>query len=74
VEASLLPPGAAVLDLVYRPGETKLVRDARALGHPACDGREMLLEQGALAFVQWFGCAPDKTVMRNALEHAMMLG
>ena len=68
------PKSAALLDLVYRPGETALVRAARAAGMPAADGREMLLEQGALAFSQWFGCAPNKMVMRKALEDAIVPG
>jgi shikimate dehydrogenase len=74
VDPALLPGSAAVLDLVYRPGETQFVREARGRGLNAADGREMLLEQGALAFVQWFGCEPNKTVMRHALEQAMITG
>jgi shikimate dehydrogenase len=65
-----LPPGAAVLDLVYRPGETAWVRAARARGHAAADGFCMLLEQGALAFEWWFGIAAPRDVMRDALAAA----
>ena len=61
---------ACVMDLVYRRGETAWVREARARGHAAADGREMLLHQGALAFVRWFGFAPDLDVMRRALAEA----
>jgi shikimate dehydrogenase len=71
-DPGLVPRNAILLDLVYRPGETELVRRARALGIRASDGREMLLEQGVLAFMQWFGYAPNKTVMRRALEDAIM--
>ncbi len=69
-----LPQGACVLDLVYRPGETALVREARKRGMRAADGIEMLLEQGALAFMHWFDYAPDKMVMRNALGAAILEG
>ena len=62
-----LPEGAAVLDLVYRPGETAWVRAARARGHVAADGIEMLLEQGALAFERFTGLAPDRDVMRASI-------
>lgn len=62
-----LAPGAAVLDLVYRPGETALVRAARAAGHAASDGMAMLVEQGAAAFARWFGIEPDRGVMWRAL-------
>ena len=58
---------SALLDLVYRPGETAWVRAARERGHRAADGLEMLLEQGAHAFERWFGVAPDRTAMRAAL-------
>jgi shikimate dehydrogenase len=61
---------AAVMDLVYRAGETAWVRAARAAGHRAADGREMLIAQGAHAFERWFGIAPDIAVMRRALAEA----
>jgi shikimate dehydrogenase len=74
VPVESLVRGTAVLDLVYRAGKTALVRGAHELGLVAADGREMLLEQGALAFTQWFGCAPDRMVMRSALERAINKG
>lgn len=63
-----LPPAAAVLDLVYAPGETAWVRAARAAGHPARDGIVMLVEQGAAAFERWFGRAPDRAAMWASLR------
>ena len=63
-----LPPGAPLLDLVYARGETRLVREARAAGHPAADGLTMLLEQGALAFERWFGFSPDRDAMRRSVQ------
>jgi shikimate dehydrogenase len=70
VPVEALPRDAAVIDLVYRRGETSWVRAARAGGHRAVDGLEMLLEQGALAFVRWFGFEPDRVAMRRALMGA----
>ena len=67
VNVELILAHAAVVDLVYRPGETAWVRAARAAGNPACDGFEMLLEQGALAFERWFGIVPDREAMRRAM-------
>jgi len=64
---ALLPPRSAVLDLVYRRGETRFVREARAAGHRSADGLTMLLEQGALAFERWFGVAPDRDAMRRSV-------
>lgn len=65
-----LPAGAAVLDLVYRRGETTWVRACRTAGHPAADGLTMLVAQGALAFERFTGIAPDVAVMRASLEAA----
>jgi shikimate dehydrogenase len=62
-----LPPQAAIMDLVYRAGETPWVRAAKARGLRAMDGLPMLLEQGALAFSRWFGQEPDRAAMRRAV-------
>jgi shikimate dehydrogenase len=67
VPLDLLTPQAAVLDLVYKPNETRWVREARARGHRAADGLTMLIEQGALSFERWFGVAPDRDVMWAAV-------
>jgi shikimate dehydrogenase len=63
-------PHAAVLDLVYREGETSWVRAARSAGHPAADGLEMLVEQGALAFERWFDIAASRDLMRASVGRA----
>lgn len=65
-----LPRDARVMDLVYRPGETRWVREARARGHRALDGCDMLLQQGAAAFERWFHRPPDVDAMRAALARA----
>jgi shikimate dehydrogenase len=67
VDIERVPRDAAVIDLVYRGGETAFVRAARARSHRAADGLAMLVEQGALAFERWFGIPPDRTTMWEAL-------
>jgi len=67
IDADLIEPSAIVLDLVVGRNETPLVRAARARGHRAADGLTMLIEQGAQAFERWFGIAPDRDVMRQAV-------
>ncbi len=62
-----IAPGTPVIDLVYRRGETEWVRALRARGHPAADGAEMLLHQGAAAFRRWWGREAPMQVMRSAL-------
>ena len=68
IDIALLPVGCAVLDLVYRRGETRFVREARTAGHRAADGLTMLLEQGALSFERWFGIVPDRQAMRRSVS------
>lgn len=68
VDPVLLDAGAAVFDLAYRRGETDWVHACRARGLRASDGLPMLLEQGAIAFERWFGRAPDRKVMRAAVQ------
>ncbi len=65
-----LDSNAAIIDLVYRRGETAWVRRARADGRIASDGLPMLLEQGAAAFEIWFGVQPDRDAMWSALKEA----
>jgi shikimate dehydrogenase len=67
VRADALDPSAIVLDLIVGRNETPLVRAARARGHRAAGGLTMLIEQGALAFERWFGIAPDRDLMRQAV-------
>ncbi|HET6679797.1 MAG TPA: shikimate dehydrogenase [Gemmatimonadaceae bacterium] len=62
-----IPADARIVDLVYRRGGTAWVQAARARGHTAVDGLEMLLVQGAAAFECWFGVAPDLSAMRAAV-------
>jgi shikimate dehydrogenase len=68
VPIEVLPPGAAVLDLVYRGEETAWVTAARGAGHRAADGMGMLVEQGALAFARWFGVEADRAAMWRAMR------
>ena len=67
VPAELLRPDLAVLDLVYRPSPTRLVREARAVGAVARGGAEVLLRQAALSFSLWTGRDAPVEVMRAAL-------
>jgi shikimate dehydrogenase len=62
-----LPAHAFVLDLVYHPPETALVRAARARRLRAQGGLAMLLYQGAAAFTLWTGREAPLAVMRAAL-------
>ena len=55
-DASFLPDGIIVSDIIYNPKETKLLAMAREKGLPHFNGTYMLLYQGAEAFRLWTGC------------------
>ena len=61
----LIPPGALVFDMVYRP--TRLLREALERGARPLDGAGMLVRQAALAFERWTGQASPLEVMRAAM-------
>lgn len=63
-----LPADALVFDLVYVPPETPLVRAATARGLQVCNGLEMLVRQGEIAFQRWTGIGDTADVMRTALD------
>lgn len=68
VRVEALASNAAVVDLVYRRGETAWVRAARARGLRSADGLAMLVEQGALAFERWVGRPAPREVMWRAVR------
>ena len=67
VPGTLLHPGLFVMDMVYDPRETVLLREARAAGCRTLGGLPMLLYQGARAFEIWTGRQAPLQVMRDAL-------
>jgi shikimate dehydrogenase len=81
VADELLPMGGEndtqwVCDIVYRPLETKLLRNARRVGMIGVDGLGMLVHQGALALELWLDAQgipgkPDPEIMRRAALRAL---
>ena len=57
----------AVVDLIYNPIETKLLKIAKKKGIKTMNGLSMLLHQGALSFELWTGKKAPIEVMRKAL-------
>jgi len=66
VPASLHQRGSLVLDMVYDPLETRMLREARAKGCATVDGLEMLLAQAVAQFETWTGQEAPVEVMRTA--------
>ncbi|GGR44443.1 shikimate dehydrogenase (NADP(+)) [Deinococcus seoulensis] len=62
-----LPARTLVYDMVYKPAETRLMREARAAGLNAENGLGMLAHQARLAFRAWTGADVPVSVFLNAL-------
>lgn len=68
IPAALLRRDLAVLDLVYRPTPSRLVREARAVGATAQGGAGVLLTQAVLSFELWTDRQAPVSVMAEALR------
>ncbi|MCU4717704.1 shikimate dehydrogenase [Halapricum hydrolyticum] len=68
VPADALHGDLTVLDAVYSPIETRLLRDAAAAGATTVDGAWMLLYQGVEAFERWTGRDAPVEAMNAALR------
>ena len=66
VTSNSLRSDMTVMDIVYNPVETQLVRDAKAVGAKVVSGVEMLIYQGAASFEIWTGQSSPVQVMRRA--------
>ncbi|MEC9069488.1 MAG: shikimate dehydrogenase [SAR324 cluster bacterium] len=54
-------------DIIYRPSQTPLLKQAKELGINAVNGIDMLLYQGCDAFTFWTGKQAPEEVMRSKL-------
>jgi len=61
----------AVMDMIYRPLETMLLRQAREAGAICVSGLDMLVYQGVIAFERWTGETPPVDIMRTACLQAL---
>ena len=65
-----LHPGTVVMDVVYTPMDTCLLKTARAKGCTTIDGLSMFVAQAAAQFTLWTGQHPDTELMkRTVLEN-----
>jgi len=75
VDPSWLRPDLCVMDIVYNPIETKLVKDARLMGAKVVSGIEMLVFQGVASFEIWTDHqAPVKVMKEVVLKKLSGLG
>jgi shikimate dehydrogenase len=70
VPAAHLRAASTVMDAVYDPEETRLLRDAAAAGAETVSGKWMLVYQAAEQFRQWTGRDAPIDVMAHAFDAA----
>ena len=64
-DLDLLTEGAWVSDVVYRPLETELIRQAAERGHPVLDGGRMAVGQAYASLQVITGMTPDRERMQR---------
>ena len=62
-------PADVVMDMVYNPHETKLLKLAKQQKATVVHGIDMLLEQAAHQFEIWTGETAPRSVMKRAIEN-----
>lgn len=71
VPKKLLKKGMVVMDIVYEPLQTRLLREAKAKGCVTVDGLEMLIHQGMAQFEIWTGRRLKIGEIRKDLRRAL---
>jgi len=56
------PPGAVVMDMVYKPLKTNFLAQAEGLGRRTVDGLAMLIGQAVPSFEYFYGQTPPRSV------------
>jgi shikimate dehydrogenase len=64
-------PGAAAMDMVYKPLRTAFLEEAAAHGLATVDGLEMLIRQAIPSFEAFYGAPPPQIDARALLLEAM---
>ena len=67
-----LPAGAPVVDLIYAPAETELLRRAREGGHQTANGFGLLVNQAVLSLEHFTGTAIDAAEMKRRLADVLL--
>ncbi len=61
-------PSTLVVDWVYRPNNTLLIKKAREAGCAVVDGLTLLIDQAALSWKLWFGSPGPQEIMARAVR------
>jgi shikimate dehydrogenase len=68
IQADTLGVGSYVADMVYGPGGTHLLAEAKQRGATVVTGMEILVAQGAASFERWTGMTASREAMRAAVD------
>jgi len=71
VEKEVFEKDMIVMDIVYNPLKTLLLKEAEAMGCSTVDGVSMFVYQGAFQFELWTGKEAPVEVMKNAVLDAL---
>lgn len=71
VPPEILTPEVTVMDIIYTPLKTRLLKEAEQRGCRIADGVSMFVYQGAAQFSMWTGCAPPVDIMRGVVLNAL---
>lgn len=71
LDLAKIPRPAAVFDMIYRPAQTPLLRQAADLGLAHANGVAMLVHQGARSLQIWSGINPPVAIMHAAVRAAL---
>jgi shikimate dehydrogenase len=71
IDPDLLGRYQVVMDIVYKPLETRLLREAKARGAAIIDGLQMLIHQATAQFELWTGKNAPLEVMSRAAYEAL---
>ena len=68
---SKIPKGITVVDIIYNPPETPLLKAAKEKGCKVINGLGMLVHQGAVAFEIWTGKRAPISKMKKVLKEEL---
>ncbi len=71
IPKELIPHNVIVMDIVTKPRETKLIRDAKAKECKIIYGERMLFWQAVLKFSKFTGEEPPTAIMENVLKQTL---
>ena len=68
IPKDLLKPNMMVMEMIYTPRMTRILKDAKAVGAKIITGERMLLHQGFAAFKYWTDKKAPVKIMENAIN------